>query len=226
VDDVHLLRDPAAGALPAPVSTVITTRIKPGQEAAFRAWEQRIAAVQARQPGFLGYRFEPPIPGVQDDWVAILRFDTERNLQAWLDSPERRALVREAEAFVEQFHTRTVRSGFEQWFPGGAGNGAKPSVWKQNMVVLLVLYPVVFLLGRYVQAPLLMGWAALPFWAALFIGNVASVVLMNWLVPWTSRALGWWLRPRPEYQKRVDAAGTAVVVGLYAVCLLAFFLIS
>src|SRR5579862_6613801 len=34
VDDVHLLRDPAAGVMPAPVSAVITTRVKPGQEAA------------------------------------------------------------------------------------------------------------------------------------------------------------------------------------------------
>ena len=77
VDDVHLLRDPRRGVVPAPVSAVITTRVKPGQEAGFRAWEQRIAKAQARSPGFQGYRFEPPIPGVQDDWLAILRFDSE-----------------------------------------------------------------------------------------------------------------------------------------------------
>ena len=77
LDDVHLVRDDAAGALPAPVSAVITTRVKPGQEAEFRRWEQRIAAAQARFPGFQGYRFEPPIPGVQDDWLAILRFETD-----------------------------------------------------------------------------------------------------------------------------------------------------
>ena len=226
VDDVHLLHDPAAGARPAPVSTVITTRIKPGQEAAFRAWEQRIAVAQARSPGFLGYRFEPPIPGVQDDWMAILRFDTEQNLQVWLDSPERQALLRESQAFVEEFRARTVRSGFEQWFPGIEGAAARPAVWKQNMVVLLVLYPIVFLFGFYVQAPFLMGRAGVPFWAALFIGNVVSIVLMNWLVPWTSRALGWWLRPEQANKKRLDVAGTALVVGLYAFWLFAFFLLS
>ena len=82
---------------PSPVSAVISTRVKPGQEAAYRDWEQRIAAAQAKAPGFQGYRFEPPIPGVQDDWLAILRFDTEANLQAWLDSPERQKLLAEAE---------------------------------------------------------------------------------------------------------------------------------
>jgi antibiotic biosynthesis monooxygenase (ABM) superfamily enzyme len=222
VDDVHLLRDPAAGVMPAPVSAVITTRVKPGQEAAFRAWEQRIAVAQGRSPGFQGYRFEPPVPGVQDCWLAILRFDSDRNMQGWLDSPERHALLHEAEPFVEEFHARMVRSGFEQWFGSTGGPASRPAVWKQNMVVLLMLYPVVFLFGLYVQTPFLMGLEGLPFWAALFIGNIASVVLLNWLVPWASQMLGWWLNPRGRCQMRVNVAGAALVVSLYGVILLVF----
>jgi antibiotic biosynthesis monooxygenase (ABM) superfamily enzyme len=226
VDDVHLLRDPGAGVVPAPVSAVITTRVKSGQEAGFRTWEQRIAKAQARSPGFQGYRFEPPIPGVQDDWLAILRFDNEQHLQGWLDSPERHALLREAEPFIEEFHARVVRSGFEQWFTGGDGAAAGAPVWKQNMVVLLMLYPVVFLFGRYVQTPFLMGRASLPFWAALFMGNIVSVVLLNWLVPWASRALGWWLNPSKRMRLGVDIGGAVVVCALYSVILFVFFLLS
>ena len=126
-DDVHLLNDEEAGVLPAPASAVISTRIKPGQENAYREWERRIAAAQARAPGFQGYRFEPPVPGVQDDWLAILRFDSEANLQAWLASAERKKLLEEAGAFTEEYHARIVRTGFDQWFqigepePTGAG---------------------------------------------------------------------------------------------------------
>jgi hypothetical protein len=166
-DDVHLVRDDTAGARPAPVSAVISSRVRPGREAAFRAWEQRIASTQAQSPGFQGYRFEPPIPGVQDDWLAILRFDTEDNLQAWLESPERKKLLEEAAPFLEEFHARVVRTGFEQWFSPAHGTSA-PAAWKQNMIVLLLLYPVVFLFGAWVQTPILMGKARLPFWLALF----------------------------------------------------------
>jgi len=95
-DDIHIVQDGGEGVLPSPVSAVISTRVKPGQEKAYRAWEQRIAAAQSRSPGFQGYRFEPPVPGVQEDWLAIVRFDTEANLQAWLDSPERHKLLRES----------------------------------------------------------------------------------------------------------------------------------
>jgi uncharacterized protein len=225
VYDVHLLRDSSARVVPAPVSAVITTRVKPGQEAAYRAWEQRIAKAQARSAGFQGYRFEAPIPGVQDDWVAILRFDCERNLQSWLGSPERKALLQRAEAFVDEFQARIVRTGFEQWFGGGNGLAAAPA-WKQNMVVLLMLYPVVFLFGLYVQTPLLIGWARLPFWAALFLGNIASVLALNWLVPSASRALGWWFDPPQQSHLLTDLSGAVLVAGLYIVCLYAFFRMS
>src|SRR5439155_3624755 len=58
--------------LPSPVSAVIATRLKPGTEAVYRAWEQKIAAAQSKAKGFQGYRFEPPIPGVQDTlWCRI-----------------------------------------------------------------------------------------------------------------------------------------------------------
>jgi antibiotic biosynthesis monooxygenase (ABM) superfamily enzyme len=174
-DDIHVVNDGEAGVLPSPVSAVISTRIKPGQETAYRAWEQRIAAAQSKAPGFQGYRFDPPVPGVQDDWLAILRFDTEANLQAWLDSPERQKLLREATSFTEEFHARIARTGFDQWFSVPAGGAPPPAIWKLNMLVLLMLYPVVFLFGFYVQTPFLIGRAGLPFAIALFIGNVASV---------------------------------------------------
>jgi antibiotic biosynthesis monooxygenase (ABM) superfamily enzyme len=223
-DDIHLVTDQDAGARPAPVSAVISTRIKPGREDAYRRWEQRIAAAQARAPGFQGYRFEPPIPGVQEDWLAILRFDTEANLQAWLASPERHKLLAEAGDFTEDVHLRLARTGFDQWFPtGGAGTG--PPAWKQNMLVLSLLYPVVFLFGAWVGTPLLSQRAGLPFWLTLFIGNVVSVTLLNWLVPWASRRLAWWLRSPSRVDDKVNLAGTAVVLGLYGIALAAFALL-
>lgn len=219
-DDVHLVRETESGVLPSPVSAVITTRVKPGREAEFRRWEQRIAAAQVHAPGFQGYRFEPPIPGVQQDYVAVLRFETEATMQGWMNSSERQKLLGESENFIEHVQVRTVRAGFSQWFAPQAA--ATAPVWKQNMVVLLLLYPVVFLFGLWVQRPLLMRAAGLPFWLSLFIGNVASVRLLNWLVPWTNRSLGWWLEPARAGSRRLDLAGAALLLGFYAISMLVF----
>jgi uncharacterized protein len=222
-DDIHIVNDGGSGVLPSPVSAVISTRIKPGQESPYRAWEQRIAAAQSKAPGFQGYRFEPPVPGVQEDWLAIVRFDTEANLQAWLDSPERQKLLREASAFTEEFHARIARTGFDQWFRIAAAGAAAPAAWKQNMLVLMLLYPVVFLFGAFVQTPFLGARAGLPFAIALFIGNVASVLLLNYLVPWTSTRFTWWLQPAGSNARRIELAGTALLVALYGLMMLAFW---
>jgi antibiotic biosynthesis monooxygenase (ABM) superfamily enzyme len=218
-DDVHLVRDGTPGAQHAPVSVVISTRIKPGSEAVYRTWEQRIAAAQTKAPGFQGYRFEPPLPGVQDDWLSVLRFDSEANLEKWLASPERLQLIEEAKPFTEDFHTRVARTGFEQWFPSSAGQ-PKPPPWKQNMIVLLLLYPIVFLFGYFVQTPLLAGRIGLPFAAALFAGNVVSVLLLNYLVPWTSIRFSWWLAPS---HPNINIAGTVLMSAIYLALIIVFW---
>jgi hypothetical protein len=221
-DDVHLVADSNVGVLPAPASAVISTRIKPGQDAAYREWERRIAAAQTRSPGFQGYRFEPPIPGVQDDWLTILRFDSEANLQTWLKSPERKKLVDEAAAFTEEYHTRIVRTGFDQWFHVGDRDTASPPAWKQNMVVLMTLYPVVMLITAWIEHPFLVGTLKMSHWSALFIDNTVSVLVLSVLTPWASRRLDWWLRPAEGDRKR-DIAGVALVVCVYVLCLLVFW---
>ena len=104
-----------------------------------------------------------------------------------------------------------------------AGGAPPAAAWKQNMLVLLLLYPVVFLFATFVQAPLLMGRARLLFAVALFIGNAGSVLLLNYLVPWTSLRFSWWLAPSGPDTKRVQFAGAALVSGLYALMLLAFW---
>jgi uncharacterized protein len=219
-DDIHIVEDDQTGKPPDAISAVISMRIMPGKEETYRDWGQRIAAAQAQFPGFQGFKLNPPIPGVQEDWVTILQFDNEAHLNAWMTSPERKKLLEEANAFTTESHVRTVRSGFDQWFQ--IGGAASPSVWKQNMLVLLALYPVVFLFGYFVQNPILMGNLGMPFFLALFAGNVASVVILNWLVPWVNGRLSWWTQPAGSETQQRTLLGIAIVVALYALFLLIF----
>ncbi len=214
-DDVNMVHDGAAGVMPAPASAVISTRVAPGQEAAYRNWEQRIATAQSQAPGFQGYRFEPPIPGVQEHWLSILRFDSEEHLQAWLNSPERAALLADAAPFLKGFHARIARSGFDQWFAPAKEGEVRPAPWKQNMIVLLVLFPVVYLFGRMVEYPIFLERLGLAPAVALFISNVISVILLNYLVPSTSRRFGWWLAP-PRPSTKIALCGAAVLIAIYA----------
>jgi len=221
-DDVHIVRDEAEGKKPSPVSAVISQRVKPGKEAEFLAWERKIAAAQSKAPGLQGYRFEPPVPGVQEDFVAILRFDSEANLQAWLDSPVRQKLLEEASPLLEEFHARMARTGFEQWFRDDSGAPLTASVWKMDMIVLLLLYPIVFLWGVIVGTPLLTNKLNMSFAVALFIGNIFSVGMTGFMVPWVANRMGWWLNPTKNVV-RANLLGAGLICAIYAACILVFW---
>src|SRR5258708_20583503 len=62
-DDVHIVRDDEGGIKPAPVSAVIATRVRPGQEAEYRAWERKIAVAPSKAPGTRRYPLPAPLPG-------------------------------------------------------------------------------------------------------------------------------------------------------------------
>lgn len=221
-DDVHIVHDETQGIKPAPVSAVISTRVLPGRELEYRAWERKIAIAQSKAPGLRGYRFEPPVPGVQEDFVAILRFDTEEHLQGWLNSPERRKLIDEAAPLTAEFHARIAHTGFEQWFRDESLPSRLPA-WKQNMLVLFMLYPVVFLFGAFVQTPLLSEKAHLPFAVALFIGNMFSVLTLSKLVPWISGRFTWWLNPSSGKSASTSVLGAALLTVAYAGMVVAFW---
>jgi len=220
-DDVHIVRDDDGGIKPAPVSAVIATRVLAGKETEYRAWERKIAIAQSKAPGLQGYRFEPPVPGLQEDFVAILRFDSEANMQAWLDSPVRKQLIEEAAPLTEEFHTRMARTGFEQWFRDAAGSAPLP-VWKMDMIVLLLLYPIVFLWGVVVGTPLLANKLNMPFPIALFVGNIFSVGMTGFMVPWVANRMGWWLSPTRNVV-RANLLGAGLICAIYAACVLVFW---
>ena len=221
-DDVHIVRDDEGGVRTAPVSAVISTRVRPGKETEYRAWERKIAAAQSKAPGLQGYRFEPPVPGVQEDYVAILRFDSQENLQAWLESPVRKKLVEEAAPLTEEFHARIASSGFEQWFRNEQGPSRGPSVWKMDMIVLLLLYPIVFLWGVWVGTPLLQNAWNVPWAVNLFIGNIFSVLLTGFMVPWVANRMGWWIFPKAN-RLQANLMGAALICAIYAASILIFW---
>ncbi|MBN6054868.1 antibiotic biosynthesis monooxygenase, partial [Nonomuraea sp. RK-328] len=213
-------RGPAGEA----VTAVISHRVRPGREREFLRWQEAMRKAQERFPGFLGFETFEPVPGVQEHWVVLLRYDTREHLDDWMDSAVRGRLLQEGRGCVLDFDVRTVRSAFAGWFrsDGAQGQGAPPA-WKQAMSVLLVLYPTVMILdltvGRVLRG------ASLPLSVVLFAGNVLSVALLTWvLMPLVNRVFAWWLRPGAPV--RAGAAGALVLAAGYAVSVAVFGLIA
>jgi antibiotic biosynthesis monooxygenase (ABM) superfamily enzyme len=144
-------------------------------------------------------------------------------MDAWLNSAERKRLLEEATSFDEETHVRKVQSGFESWFVNPEpSDQAKPAAWKMNSIVLLVLYPTVFLWGFFVGTPILTR-LGVPFYWSLFIGNIFSVAATGWLlIPKGSQLLSWWVFPDKDAPRTTVWYGALIVLVGYALSLYIF----
>jgi hypothetical protein len=57
---------------------------------------------------------------------------------------------------------------------------------------------------------------------ALFADSIAGVVLLNWLVPWSSGCFGCWLQPAGSETQERKVQGITAFVALYGLLLLIF----
>jgi antibiotic biosynthesis monooxygenase (ABM) superfamily enzyme len=196
------------------VVEVIVTKVKPGKEEAYRRWETRIQQAQSKFPGYLGSYVQPPIGG-ELGWTTLMRFESAPQLDCWLKSKERTALLRQATPLIDYAHLQRMDTSFPGWFPTDPSTGKGPPNWKAAMLVLLGLFPIVMLESRFLS-PLLAG---LNSSVGMFIGNVISVALTTWAtMPLFIKVFGWWLFPKPgQSRSTVEVAGTATMLALFAI---------
>ncbi len=206
------------------VTAVITSRVVQGREKEFLEWHERIGRAQAGFPGYLGAELQPPIDGVNTDWVTLLRFDNGEHLRAWLDSPECAALKAEGEPYMERSEYRMARSSFESWFPNDTVNGKPPPSWKLSAIVMLVLYPVIMVIRMFIFPHII---APLGLGPTTFVTSILSVAATGFvLIPLASRALRWWLVPPPGKERRNTWIGIAGILVAYALSVLLMSLLA
>jgi uncharacterized protein len=204
------------------VTVVVSHPVDPGDEDAFLAWQERVTDAERKFAGFRGAELFRPVAGVQDEWTALYRYDTDEHLNTWLESTERKRLLDEGRRFKD-FRLHRISSPFGSWFaqPGGDEAGGGPAQWKTALSVLVGLYPTVVLLTLAINAL----WKKSELWAALLVGNILSVTLLTWVVmPIVTRALRFWLTGEGgRGSARVDALGLLASVAFLAVAAAVFW---
>jgi len=209
-----------------PVAMVFTHRVRSDKVDAYRVWRQKTIAAQAKYPGYLATDSFEPRGRFQDEWVDIVRYDTVDHLDAWVNSHERQALLKDLDQLVENMHAHRL-TGLEGWFTLNRQLGETVSAtppWKQAFAVLLGLYPTVMLINI-----LLSPWLQhFTFAVQILLGNVLSTILLTWLVmPWVSRSLHFWLATpgrgaRPGGRWKMEVLGVFMVVVSLVLCVLVF----
>ena len=195
------------------VTQLIIAEVLPDKESEYRKWIAKIHSFEAKFPGFRGASIQSPKESKSKFWITLLQFDTMKNLDNWLNSSTRQELLNESRPLISFMETHRVISPYAGWFASIAKLGALPALWKQTMVILLVLYPIVMLEIRYLN-PFLTG---LNISLSTFIGNAISVSLISFpAMPIAIYFLAWWLSPTLRNSK-LNLIGVGIVIFLYLV---------
>ncbi len=208
------------GAAPgADVTEVVFSKVKAGMEGRYREWATRIQAAQAKYPGYRGMYLQPPSGGKSGHWTSILRYDTAEHLEAWMNAPERKALLAETKEFIESEELMRLATAFPGWVPIDPMTGEGPPNWKAAMLVLLGLFPIVMLEMKYLHFDQWFGFHAS---LATFLGNAISVALTSFItMPLFVNWFGWWLFPKGS--KTATARGVAIICVLFAIEVIALW---
>jgi len=144
---------------------------------------------------FEGYReqsisFEELDDGERFTATTRIVFDSLGQCLCWLDSPERRRLLNQAESLMNyRYRARLEADSFDQWIRMNRSD--KVPVWKVNLLVWLALYPSVMVLMLFGNSTL----GSLPLPLNMLISNFITVWLTgHFLVPWLSRLYTKWLQ--------------------------------
>lgn len=206
-----------------PGTAVFRHDVIAGQADDFVAAQHQIVASTAQYPGYTGTVLLPPGPEDEgEQWTSILCFRTDEQLGAWSNSDERARQLKQLRTHLtEEFRTLSVDAPFGSILRFDRGRPKVTPQWKTAMLVLLVLYPTVMLLSRFL-GPVFKDMNAEP-WLSMWLSQIVSVAALTYvLMPLGTRLFTPWLDPVDGAPVRVSVLGALVVIAGYAATLWLF----
>jgi uncharacterized protein len=171
----------------APVTRIARRRAMAGQEAAYEAVIRDMFAAMQKSPGFRGADMIPPAePG--GAYQVIVKFNSERDLQTWDESPARAAFHQRARAVAEDEPDYRRLTGLEAWFAQPVVPASMhPPRSRMAFVTWLGIFPTVSLM-LWLVLPLLQ---PLPFLPRTAVLTGLIVMAMTWVVMPRLTKLAW-----------------------------------
>lgn len=179
----------SAPASEGPVTVVVRRRVKPGHEAAYEAWLERLVTGARALPGFSGNE----VKRAGAEYTSVFRYDSLEHLRAFEASDVRRRALSEVAEHVEGDAIWQELTGLELWFSVPVGTVVpQPDRLRMALVMIAVVYGLVLSIGSLVA--LVLGEAPMPL--RLLVTITIEVFLMTYLImPRLTRLLARWIYP-------------------------------
>ena len=176
------------------VTLVIQHKARAESLTHYENWLKRAVRAARLQPGHLDVNVIRPDEG-GCHFTTVVRFAEARQLQAWVNSAERQAMIEEVLPLLEDGDNTQVHQDPEFWFTPPTRTAAQPPRWKQAVLTYLVICPMTLVIPALL-APL---FTAFPLLGGKVTGNLivnlfVILPVVFFIMPWLTRRTATWLR--------------------------------
>ncbi len=185
-----------------PVTTILSHKVKPGHEKDFGEWSKKITAKASEHDGFQNVTIIKPADPANPEYVAIVGWSNYENLKKWQHSDDFKQMMKESEEFTLSVKNLHEEAGMEIWFdwPSNAKRLSKPSFYKQTLMAVMVVLPLIFSVGTILRS--LLSDLDLPFELQIVINVLIIAPLITLIMPRITKLLHPWLYPTPKVKNQ------------------------
>ena len=172
-------------------TVVVSHFVKPGKEEAFEHALKQALEKAKTYKGYAGIQTLEMHGQAENEYILLIRFDTEANYQIWAASDTRKEWAQEIKQFITRQSQVRFEEGLEFWFSMPSVTHAKaPKKWKMALLTWMVIYPSVLLLSTLAGIYL----NFLPLFARMIVVTVTLITLMTYFImPNLTKAFAFWI---------------------------------
>jgi len=171
-----------------PITTIAKHIVPKSQEDGFKDWVRGIDETCQRFVGYQGLEHIHSLGDSDMEHFCIFRFETEGNLDLWMQSEARKCWLDDERSCSASVYTARPYQSLDFWFESAERPGAVTSDSKMAIVTFLVIWPMVHYIPPLLDALVSVKWLIEPMSVAVI------VVLMTYFVmPLVTRLLARWL---------------------------------
>ncbi len=174
------------------VSVVVSDKVKNNRQSDFENWQERIISEIRKFKGFISVSSKK-IEDVENEYFTVFQFDSNQNLQHWIESDVLRKYLSEAEQYTEVPYRISRHQGLEFFFDKEKLMAKQPPFYKRVLIGIAAVYPLIISVGQLFHW-IIPEFEELPFELALFFEVIVISSLMNYpVMPMLTKWLQGWL---------------------------------
>lgn len=174
------------------VSVVVFDKVNSKYQTEFEDWQHRIISEIKKLNGFVSVSTKK-LEGTNNEYFTIFQFDSNENLQSWLNSETLKRYLKEVEKYTLSTPKVSFHQGLEIFFDQKEAKSKQPPFYKKVLLGITAVYPLIIIIGKLFHW-LIPGFGKLPFEVGLFFEVIVVSSLMTYpVMPTLTKWFGKWL---------------------------------